>query len=194
MFDIINFKIILFSALLFFLGYALAPTAYYKNIGWLLAYPMWIVKKMDLLSKKTWKPITLFAFLFSMNSLSLFIDLASAVVPLLPFVFAIWTGMNIGVVTYHTLNGEFYYTALMNPVAIFELPAAFLTFSMAIQYNLAAMGITSVLGITWKGAGFERYLILFLVAVLPILLMAGIIETYLIHTAKKLEENDDEES
>ena len=102
--------------------------------------------------------------------------------------------MNIGVVTYHTLDGEFYYTALINPVAIFELPAAFLTFAMAIQYNLTLMDITSISGITWKEVVFERYLFIFLIAVLPVLMMAGIIETYLIHAAKKLEEKDDEES
>jgi uncharacterized membrane protein SpoIIM required for sporulation len=182
------------SALLFFLGYALAPTAYYKNIRWLVSYPMWIVKKLDVLSKKAWNPVFLFIFLFSMNSFSLLVDLLSAVIPLLPFLFAIWTGINIGVVTYHTLEGNFYYTALINPVAFFELPAAFLTFSMAIQYNLSNLGITSLSGINWRDVAFERYVFLFIIAVLPILLMAGIIETYLIHMSKKMEGDNDEDS
>jgi len=193
LFEIINFKIFLFSALLFFTGYALAPTICYKEVNWLVKYPLWIIKRMDQLSKQKWKPVYLFLFLFIINLLSLFIDLISAFVPLLPFMFAIWTGINIGVVTYHTLEGKFYYAALINPVAFFELPVAFLTFAMAFQYNLSKLGISTISMIKWQDVAFERYLFLFLIVVLPVLLIAGIIETYLIHFSNKIgdDSNDD---
>jgi len=193
-FEIINFKIFLFSALLFFIGYALAPTVYYKEINWLVKYPMWIVNWLDSFAKKNWKPVFLFGFLFALNTLSLMIDLLSAIVPVLPFIFAIWTGLNIGIVTYHTLEGHYYFTALFNPVAFFELPAAFITFAMAFQYNLSNLGITSISKVTWQDISFQRYLFLFLVIVLPILLMAGIIETYLIHISRDMGDGTDKDA
>ena len=183
----------LFSALLFFIGYALAPTIYYKEINWLLKYPLWIIKWMDQLSKQKWKPIYLFIFLFIINAFSLFVDLISAFIPILPFIFAIWTGINIGVVTYHTLEGSFYYAALLNPVAFFELPAAFLTFCMAFQYNFSKMGISTISMVEWKDIAFEHYLFLFLIVVLPVLFIAGIIETYLIHFSNKFGNDSDED-
>jgi len=176
----------LFSALLFFIGYALAPTIYYKEIRWLNAYPLWIIRWMDNLSQQKWKPVYLFLFLFAVNSFSLFLDLASALVPVLPFAFAIWTGINIGVVTYHTLEGKFYYAALINPVAVFELPVAFLTFTMAFQYNLSELGISAFSVIKWPVVSYEKYLVLFLIVVIPVLFIAGIIETYLIHFSNSL--------
>lgn len=189
-FEVINFNVFLFSALLFFIGYAIAPTAYYKQMRWLLAYPMLIAGWLDKLAKKRWKPVVLFTFLFGMNSFSLLIDLVSAVVPFLPYVFAVWTGLNIGVITYHTLEGHFYLTALLNPVALFELPAAFLTFTMAIQYNLTRMGITSLAGNSWHDLALDRYLVFFVFLVLPVLLMAGIIETFLIHVTRDMDQGD----
>jgi uncharacterized membrane protein SpoIIM required for sporulation len=103
--------------------------------------------------------------------------------------------MNIGVVTYHTLEGKYYYAALINPVAFFELPAAFLTFCMAFQYNLSKMGVLKISMIKWEDIAFERYLVLFLIVVLPVLFIAGIIETYLIHFSNKFgnDSNDSNE-
>lgn len=187
---LINPQIFVFSILVFFIGYGLAPTAYYKKINWLIAYPMWLSERLERLSKKSWNPYLLFLFLLSVNSISLFLTLLSGLLPILPFLFAAWTGLNIGVVTYHTLKGQLFYTALINPVAMFELPAAFLTFTMAFQYNLSLLNAT-IIEIT--SATFNNYINLFFSLVVPLLMIAGILETFLIIYARKFENNDKSE-
>jgi len=184
---LINMQVFLVSALLFFIGYAVAPTVYYKHIKWLLAYPMWMAEKMDDWARKKWNGYLLFFFLFSMNTLSLTLDLLSGWVLFLPVVFAIWTGLNVGVITYHTLHGDFYYASLINPVVFIELPAALLAFSMALQMNLSML-IPQDSGTS--PASFSQYLVLFLITVLPMLFISGIVESALIIYARKLDKND----
>lgn len=186
---LIQGKVFLISMLIFFLGYALAPTAYYKRINILTVYPLWLAKKMEELSQKTWNPFVLFFFLMSMNSLSLFLSLLSGLVPVLPFIFAMLTGLNLGVVTYHSFNGQYYYAALFNPVAFFELPAAFLTFTLAIQFNLMSLPQSVI---TIPIHSFQTYLNIFMLVVIPLLLIAGILETLLIIYAQKMNTNEDD--
>lgn len=181
----INFRIFLFSILLFFIGYTLAPFAYYRHLKILLAYPLWVARKLDKIAEKYWHPLVMFFFIFSVNLVSLFVDLISGYVPGLPFIFAIWTGLNIGVVTYHTLEGKFYYVALLNPVAIFELPAAFAAFSLAIEYNCYLLNCSVF---KQQTVVFHSYLQSFAIVVIPLLIIAGIIETFAIHLAHKVEE------
>ena len=140
--ELINLRLFLFSMVLFFVGYTIAPWVYYKNIKILLAYPKWLGKKLDKLTTKRWHFLTLFLFIVLINSFSLFVDLVSGVVPGLPVLFAIWTGFNVGVITYHTLVGKFYFSSLLNPVALFELPAAFIAFSLALEYNCVILNCT----------------------------------------------------
>ena len=186
-FNILNLPIFLSSILFFLIGYALAPTVYYKKISWLLAYPMWMANKIEDLMNKKWHPAALFLFIFSLNSISLGIDFISGIVPLLPVLFAVWTGLNIGLITYHTLDGEFFFAAILNPVALIELPAAFIAFTLAFQYNL---NIFNVHFSALSAPSFSAYLHLFLVVVLPLLFIAGILETWLIFYSKKMEDHN----
>jgi uncharacterized membrane protein SpoIIM required for sporulation len=184
---LINLQVFLVSALLFFIGYALAPTVYFRNVKWLLAYPMWMFNKMDNWAEKKWNGYVLFLLLFSMNTFSLAVDLLSGWVIFLPVVFAVWTGMNVGVITYHTLHGEFYYASLINPVVFLELPAAFLAFSMALQMNLAQVSADAS---KTSNADFSQYIILFIITVLPLLFISGIVESALILYARKLDKSE----
>ena len=59
-FGIINLQIYLFSILLFFIGYAFAPTAYFKKIKWLTAYSFFIINLIDKHFNKDWHPIKIF--------------------------------------------------------------------------------------------------------------------------------------
>ncbi|MBN1406966.1 MAG: hypothetical protein JW956_04220, partial [Calditrichaceae bacterium] len=70
--DLINLQVFFISILVFFVGYAFAPTAYFKNIKWLTTYPLWISNKLERLAKINWNPIILFLFLLLLNSISLF--------------------------------------------------------------------------------------------------------------------------
>ncbi|MBN2426450.1 MAG: stage II sporulation protein M [Calditrichaceae bacterium] len=186
--SIIHIKIFLISILFFIIGYAAAPTAYYKEIRFLTAYPLWVAKKMEAWAKKKWHPALLFLFLFSMNSISLLLNFFSGYVPGLPVIFAIWTGLNIGLITYHTLKGQYYFVSLANPVALFELPAAFISFTAAIQFNISYFfpDLFSLPQVSFSG-----YMTLYYFITLPLLVISGIIETILIIFSQKFEDFDD---
>ena len=175
-FRVINIQIFIISILLFFVGYAIAPTAYYKKIKWLTAYPFFIIKVMDTFFKKKHQPLKIFFILFNLNTFSLFLNLISAWGILLPFIFVLYMGLNIGVVMYHSLEGKFYYIGLLNPVAILELPAAWLSITMAMQFSLQHFLNISFL----PAIDFLKYVDYFLYTIIPLLLIAGIIETILI--------------
>ena len=175
-FRVINIQIFIISILLFFVGYAIAPTAYYKKIKWLTAYPFFIIKLMDTFFKKKHQPLKIFFILFTLNTFSLFLNLISAWGILLPFIFVLYMGLNIGVVMYHSLEGKFYYIGLLNPVAILELPAAWLSITMAMQFSLQHFLNISFL----PAIDFLKYVDYFLYTIIPLLLIAGIIETILI--------------
>jgi uncharacterized membrane protein SpoIIM required for sporulation len=174
--EIINIQVFFFSALLFFIGYAFAPTAYYKKIKWLTAYPFYIIKVMDSFFKKKHHPLKIFMIIFLLNSFSLFINLISAWGVILPFLVIIYMGINIGIVMYHSLGGKFYYLGLLNPVAILELPAAWLSITMSIQFSLSFFfHDTSI-----ASQPFSEYVLYFISTVVPLLFVAGVIETFLI--------------
>jgi uncharacterized membrane protein SpoIIM required for sporulation len=175
-FYVINTQIFIISVLLFFIGYVLAPTIYFKKVKWLTAYPFYIIKLMDLFFKKKHHPLKVFFILFGLNTFSLSLNLISAWGVFLPYLMVIYMGMNIGVVMYHVLEGHFYYLGLFNPVALLELPAAWLSIAMAIQFSLTHFfGKTGL-----EHISFDQYVIYFMSTVIPLLLVAGIIETILI--------------
>ena len=185
-FNVINLQVYLFSVLLFFIGYAFAPTAHYKKIKWLTAYPFFIINLIEKHFSQDWPPIKIFVVILLLNSISLFVNLVSAFGVVLPLVFSIYLGINLGVVMYHTLEGKHYYLSLINPVALIELPAAWLSFAMAIQYSARNyFNISQIPDIN-----FEQYISYFLITVIPLLIIAAIIETGLIIIAKKIEKNE----
>jgi len=185
-FSIINVQVYLFSILLFFIGYAIAPTAYFKKINWLTSYPFFIINLIDKHFNQDWHPFKIFIVILLLNSLSLFINLLSAYGIILPVIFSIYLGVNLGIVMYHSLDGKHYYLSLLNPVALIELPAAWLSFAMAIQFSATHyFNIAGIASVT-----FSQYSYYFLITVLPLLIVAGIIETTLIVVAKKIEKNE----
>lgn len=188
---VLNLQVFFGSILVFLIGYTFAPTAYYKQINWLIAYPLWISKKLERLAKVNWNPIYLFLFLLAINSISLFVALISGLVPILPVIYTISVGFNIGIITYHNLKGKMYYAALLNPVALFELPAAFIVFTMALQYNLILLNI-NVLNI--EIIPFIEYVDIFIFMVIPLLAIASVVETVLIMLSKKIEIDDKDDS
>ena len=176
LFNIIDPQLFFISILFFFIGYGFAPTAYYKKINWLTAYPFFIIKVMDRFFTKRHHPIKIFFTIFSLNTISLFLNLISGWGIFLPIIFILYMGVNIGVVMYHSLEGKFYYAGLINPVAILELPAAWLSITMAMQFSLQYYFHISDLPVI----GFEQYVVYFLMTIIPILFLAGVIETVII--------------
>jgi len=187
----LNLQVFFITILVFFIGYAYAPTAYYKQIRWLTAYPLWLADKLERLARINWNPVILFISLLFINSISLFIALLTGLLPFVPVLYALSMGFNIGVITYHTLKGKLYYTALLNPVALFELPAAFISFTMAFQYNIKLMNM-DLINIDY--VPFNGYVNIFFLLVVPLLSFASVVETVLIVISRKFkidEENDD---
>jgi len=185
-FKVINLQVYLFSVLLFLSGYAFAPTAYYKKIKWLTAYPFFIINLIEKHFNQDWPPFKIFIVILLLNSISLFTNLVSAFGVVLPILFSIYLGINLGIVMYHTLEGKHYYLSLFNPVALIELPAAWLSFTMAIQFS--AINYFNISGIA--DVSFYQYVSYFLITVIPLLVVAGIIETGLIVIAKKFENKE----
>jgi hypothetical protein len=184
-FKVLNFQIFILSALLFFIGYAFAPTAYYKKVKWLTVYPFFMIKIMDKYFKQNWSPMIIFVVIFILNTISLSINLFSGWGIILPFLFVVYMGINIGVVMYHSLEGHYYYLSLLNPVALLELPAAWISIAMAIQFSLTRYFGANFL----DNIRFSQYLNYFYMTVIPLLFTAAIIETFLIVFARKREQD-----
>jgi len=136
---------------------------------------------MDQFFKKKHPPLKIFIILFSLNVISLLLNLLSAWGIILPFIFVLYMGLNIGIVMYHSLEGRFYYMGLLNPVAILELPAAWLSITMAVQFSMIQFFHVTYLPVV----EFSHYLKYFLFTVVPLLFIAGILETILIVVAVK---------
>ncbi len=162
-FSILNTQIILLTALLFFIGYVLAPTVYYKKVSWLTAYPFFMIDLMDKYFKKEWPGWVIFIVILGLNSFSLFLNLLSGWLYVVPYVLIIYTGLNIGVIMYHTLEGRFYYASLFNPVALLELPAAWISITMAIQFSLNQMVGEPI----FADVSFGQYVLFFVHTIIP---------------------------
>ena len=189
-FKILNLQIFLLSILLFLVGYVIAPTAHYKKIKWLTAYPFFIIKIMDKYLKQDWHPVAIFGVVFILNIISLFLNLLSCWGVILPFIFAIYLGINIGIVMYHSLHGRYYYLGLFNPVALLELPAAWVSFTMAIQFSLTQYFSISFI----DNIEFSEYVHYFINSVIPLLFIAGIIEVFLLKISKKYEDKNSKDN
>ena len=186
-FEVLDSRLIMVAAILFFVGYVLAPTAYYKDIKWLTAYPFFMIRLMDKHFKKDWHAVTIFLVIFLLNSFSLFVNLLSGWVIFLPYMAIIYMGLNVGIIMYHTLEGKYYYLSLINPVTLLELPAAWISVALAIQFSLApVLGPDYLLPLT-----FGQCQQFFMQTIIPLLLVGATVETWLIIMARKHEENED---
>ena len=179
----LDLRLLLMGILFLVLGYASAPYVYHKKIRWLVSYPLWIAEKVKDWSERDWNPYILFLFIFCLNTISMSISFYSGKLLFLPILFAVWTGLNIGIITFHTLEGSFYFLALLNPVAMLELPAMFVAFALALGYNAQLLHMA----IVPDPLDFSVYLRAFAILVLPLLLIAGVLETALIKWTQKMQ-------
>jgi hypothetical protein len=187
---LISPRLILISLLLFFIGYTAAPFVYHRQVGFLLAWPMWVAKKLEQWQQKKSSSLATFIFILLFNTISLFLTLSSGLLPVLPVVLIVLTGLNIGVITFKSLGGEFYFVSLLNPVALLEIPVALVVFTMALQLNLQ---MTSQNFIPLQPGGFGQYSLIFTEVLVPVLTLAALIESFLIRMARKMEQEQDDE-
>ena len=178
---LIDEVLFLLAAVLFFSGIFFAPIVVKKEMRLLLRYPLWIwglIKRHIDLGAPFFK---LWALIFSLNSFSLFCNLASGFFIILPPLFAFLLGIHIAIISLKELGKLRLSLLILNPVSLFELPAAWISLSLGMDLGkeLYLSKYTNVLHL------FGQELMAYLFLVLPLLAIAGIIEVSLIKALGK---------
>lgn len=182
-FSLITIEIFLLSAGLFVSGLILSVYAVKKQIRFLCWYPEWIWKKLKnfLISQPGY--VKIFLLIFLLNASSLFFNLISGFGVVLPIVFAILIGMNVGIIGYKEGGMKALILMFFAPHAFFELPAAWL--SIALGIRLALEMITPNPNIQWT---FYQSLSIYWRVILPLLFIAALLESALVYfSIKKLQ-------
>jgi len=177
LFGNIQWNLVGVSAILFLIGVLLAPTVVEKNLRLFLAYPLWIHRLLEKVLQKRWPGWLLFGFIFSWNVTALFLGFAAGFGIVLPPIFALFTGLNVGVVMMQSTGEPRFWGLFLNPVALFELPATWISFSLGMK-----MGIYYLLGNPYARVltAFHEQLPLFIWIVIPLLFIAAALEASLV--------------
>lgn len=180
---LISIKMFLLSAGLFFLGVFLSVYVVKKQIRFLCWYPEWIWKKLKEFLSKQPGYCKIFLLVFVLNASSLFFNLISGFGVLLPIVFAILIGMNVGIIGYKEGGIKALILMFFSPHALFELPAAWLSIAFGIRLGLEVIAPNP--NIRWI---FHESLFLYLCVILPLLFIAALLESAFVYfTIKKLQ-------
>ena len=183
LFQSVNWIYFFLSAMLFFCGIYLAPTAVDRNITFLLRYPRWMLKVTRRYMTEDTNILLVFLVIFGLNNLSLASAFLSGLLIILPPFIAFFTGFNIGMMSYEMMGWRGIWQILVNPVAWLEFPAAFISFSFAHQLAEAQLmfrdwGYTSGV-LAELGYLYFKY-------VFFLLLAAAVVETALIFFSRKI--------
>ena len=179
---IIDIKLTALSCVLFCLGLFLSVWIVKKKLRIFLFFPLWIWGLVKRYLSPNDHFLKIFLFIFSLNSISLFANLVSGFLLGLPLIFAILLGINIGIIIL-TETGRLDYIAIfLNPVSLFELPAAWISLSMGIKISISLYPnflFCSALQMFYKG------LYVYFLVIIPLLIISGLIETSLIKAFTK---------
>ncbi len=170
-------KLFLLSIFLFVFGYLLSIPVVKYSVKFLTAYPLWLWKKLNryLQKKPSFLHLTVFLFLF--NSISLLLNILSGFGVILPFIFTVWLGLNIGVIVTKEGGGmALLASVFLSPHAFFELPAAWLSSALGMQLGIAIVSEK----INWISQ-INFALNVYFYIILVLLLVAAVIEAGLIH-------------
>jgi len=178
---LIDGVLFLLAAVLFFIGVFFAPIVVKKEVRLLLWYPLWIwglIKRHIDLGAPF---LRLWALIFSLNSISLFGNLVSGLFIILPPLFSFLLGIHVAIISLKELGKLRLVFLILNPVSLFELPAAWISLSLGMSlgrelYQSKYANVLSLLG---------RELMGYLFLVLPLLAIAGFIEVSLIKALGK---------
>jgi len=182
-FSLITIELFLLSAALFISGLFISIYVAKKEIKWLCWYPIWIWKKLKYFLEKQPSFSKLFLLIFVLNSTSLFFNLISGFGIVLPIVFAVLSGIHVGIIVYKEGGITAFIAMFFTPNAIFELPAAWLSISLGIR-----LGLEIIAPINEVASIFSQCIIIYLCVILPLLLIAALLESALIYVSiKKLQ-------
>lgn len=179
--ELIDGTLFLLAATLFFLGVLFAPIVVKKEIRLMLWYPLWIWRVIKRYIKPGAPFFRLWALIFLINSISLFCNLVSGLCIILPTIFSFLLGAHIVIVSLKEVGRLGVVPLILNPVSLFELPAAWISLSlgMSLARELYLKGYANVFYL------FQRELMGYFFLVLPLLAIAGFIEVALIKTMGK---------
>lgn len=182
---LIDLKLCLLASFLFCLGLILSPWIVRRNVRFFLFYPLWIWG----LIKRHLKPedpyLKIFFFIFSLNSISLLFNVLSGLFFVLPFIFAILLGMNVGITLFKEIGKLDFLAIFLNPVSLFELPAAWISISVGIKIGILLYPDFTLSAI---GEVLSKEIPVYIYVIIPLLIISGLIETTMIKVlARKLE-------
>ena len=182
---LIDLNLCLLASFLFFLGLILSPWVVRRNIRFFLFYPLWIWR----LIKRHLNPedpyLKIFFFIFSLNSISLLSNVLSGLFFVLPFIFAILLGMNVGIVLFKEIGKLDFLAIFLNPVSLFELPAAWISISVGIKIGILLYPDFALSAI---GEILSKEIPVYIYVIIPLLIISGLMETTMIKVlARKLE-------
>ena len=182
---LIDLNLCLLASFLFCLGLILSPWIVRRNVRFFLFYPLWIWG----LIKRHLKPedpyLKIFFFIFSLNSISLLFNVLSGLFFVLPFIFAILLGMNVGIVLFKEIGKLDFLAIFLNPVSLFELPAAWISISVGIKIGILLYPDFALSAI---GEVVSKEIPVYIYVIIPLLIISGLIETTMIKVlARKLE-------
>jgi hypothetical protein len=182
LFEQIHFAYIFVSAVCFIFGIYLAPAIVDKNISWMLIYPRWVKKVMEKYFSASWGFFLLFFLLLLLNNISLFFGFLSGFFIIFPLILAFLTGFHVAVIGYELMGWQGIWYLLVNPVAWLEFPAAWISFALGLSLSLEWIKAGNISAVLDK---FYLLLPLYFKYVFSLLVIAGIIESFLIIIAER---------
>jgi len=179
----ISLELFLLSAALFILGLFMSIVVVKNDIRFFCWYPEMIWSWLKKVLQKNPGYFKLFLLIFTLNSTSLLFNLISGFGILLPIIFGILIGMNVGIIAFKDGGIKAMISMFVAPNALFELPAAWLSISLGIRLGLEMIARDANVGLI-----FSECLLIYLRLVIPFLFIAALLESVFIYiTLKKLQ-------
>ncbi|UCE17362.1 MAG: stage II sporulation protein M [Gemmatimonadota bacterium] len=170
------------AVVLFTMGVVVGPRIVARNIRFLIAYPLWIYNCLEKILRGRPRFFKLFVIIFCFNATSLFLSFLSGFTGVLPFLFAFLTGLNVSIITFKVAGRMGFAAIFLNPVALMELPAAWIALSLGMSLGLEILSPVMGLSISQFFMSLWWVYILF---VLPLLFLSGLLEAALITSMQK---------
>ncbi|MCD6223855.1 MAG: stage II sporulation protein M [Deltaproteobacteria bacterium] len=167
----VDLRLFLLSAVLFCVGVVLSSLVVKKNLKVFLWYPLWIWNLVKKHLSSDDSLLKIFFTIFLLNSLSLFVNVISGFLIILPFIFAVLLGMNIGIIILKETGKLNLAVIFLNPVSLFEFPAAWISLSLGMKIGI----------LSYSANVFLAYIFI----VIPLLIISGITETVMIKLLAK---------
>ncbi|MDZ7687485.1 MAG: stage II sporulation protein M [Halobacteriales archaeon] len=176
------------SAFLFLAGYVASYPVTKYEVSFLTWYPLrvWRGVRKRISPDDGW--LKLFVFLLTFNATSLLVNFLSGFFVVLPPVFAFLLGMNIGVISVEEAGTAGLLSLVVNPVAWLELPAAWTSLAVGTQLGLEVLNG----GVSGAVSVFPELAEVYLYVVLPLLVLAAVLEATLIRLMGRREGNKEE--